>query len=52
MYNALGSKVDTLTETALMEELEKLAVKETVTVVRNANYSPKISEEKTANSSQ
>jgi hypothetical protein len=46
MYDALGSKADTLSETDLMEELKKLAVKETVAVVRNANYSPKFSEEK------
>jgi hypothetical protein len=28
MYDALGSKIDTLSETDMMEELEKLAVEE------------------------
>ena len=28
MYDALGSKIDTISETDMMEELEKLAVEE------------------------
>ena len=45
MYNALGSKVDTLSETDLMEELEKLAVVKIVAVVQAVNYTAMISEE-------
>jgi hypothetical protein len=33
MYDTLGSKVDTLSETYLMEELERLTVVKTVAVV-------------------
>jgi hypothetical protein len=35
MYDALGRKIDTLSETDMMEELEKLAVEEIVAVVKN-----------------
>jgi hypothetical protein len=45
MYDALGSKVDTLSETGLMEELEKLAVVKIVAVVQAVNYPAMISEE-------
>jgi hypothetical protein len=37
MYDALGSKVDTLSETNLMGELEKLSVEEIVAVKKNEN---------------
>jgi hypothetical protein len=43
MYDALGSKVDTLSETELMEESEKLAVVKTVAVVQAVNYPAMIS---------
>ena len=49
MYDALGSKVDTLSETDLLEELEKLAVEEVVAVLKDVHYSTlinKSSEEK------
>ena len=49
MYNALCSKVTTLSETELMEELEKLAVEEVVAVLKDVHYSTlinKSSEEK------
>jgi hypothetical protein len=39
MYDALGSKVDTLSQTDLLEELEKLAVVGVVAVVMDVNYS-------------
>jgi hypothetical protein len=45
MYDALGSKVNTLSETDLMEELEKLAVEEIVAVMNNENYATMISKE-------
>jgi hypothetical protein len=45
MYDTLGSKVDTLSETNLMEELEKLAVVKTVAVMQAVNYPAMISEE-------
>jgi hypothetical protein len=38
MYDALGSKVDTLSETDLMVELENLAVVKIVAVVQAVNY--------------
>jgi hypothetical protein len=46
MYDALGSKIDTISETDMMEELEKLAVEEIVAVVKKWNYATMISEEK------
>ena len=45
-WDALGSKVDTLSETDLMEELEKLAVVKTVAVVQAVDYPAMIPEEK------
>jgi hypothetical protein len=52
MYDALGSKINTISETDMMEELgklaveEELAVEEIIAVVRNMNNSTMISEEK------
>jgi hypothetical protein len=46
MYDALGSKIDTISETDMMEESEKLAVEEIVAVVKKWNYATMISEEK------
>jgi hypothetical protein len=45
MYDALGSKVDTLSETNLMKKLEKLAVVKTVAVMQAVDYPAMISEE-------
>jgi hypothetical protein len=49
MYDALGSKVDTLSQTDLLDKLEKLAVVQVIAVVNDVNYSTlinKSSEEK------
>ena len=49
MYDALGSKADTRSQTDLLDELEKLAVVQVVAVVKDVNYSTlinKSSEEK------
>ena len=57
MYDALGSKINTISETDMMEELGKLAVEETIAVeeiiamVEDMYYSTVISEEKPAHSS-
>jgi hypothetical protein len=48
MYDALGSKLDTLSESDLMEELEKLAVVKIVAVVQAVNYPAMIFEENPA----
>ena len=46
MYDTLSSKFDTLSQTDLLDELEKLAVVQVVAVVKDVNYSTLISEEK------
>jgi hypothetical protein len=52
IYDALGSKIDTISETDIMEELGKLAVEEKpgveeiIAVAKNMNHSTMISEEK------
>jgi hypothetical protein len=45
MYNTLGGKVDSLSETDLLEELEKLALVKTVTVVQAVDYPAMITKE-------
>jgi hypothetical protein len=41
MYNAFGSKIYTIPDTIMLEELEKFAVKE---IIKYVNYSTKVSE--------
>jgi hypothetical protein len=48
MYNALGSKLDTLSEVALMEELERLAVVKSIAEVQDVNYPAMVYMENTA----
>ena len=48
MYNALGSKLDTLSESDLMEELAKLAVVKSIAVVQAVHYPAMISKENSA----
>ena len=45
MYDTLSGKVDSLSETDLLEELEKLATVKTVTVVQAVDYPAKITME-------
>jgi hypothetical protein len=45
MYDTLGGKVDSLSETDLLEELEELAVVKTVTLVQAVGYPAMITEE-------
>ena len=48
MYKALGSKLDTLSESDLMEELERLAVVKSIALVQAVNYPAMIYVENTA----
>ena len=48
MYKALGNKLNTLSESDLMEELERLAVVENVADVQAMNSTPRVNMEKPA----